>query len=297
MFPRSLKVFTITMIITGILLLPTVVPHAVQDLQDLKTVIDSTTETINAAPNNSSWGFFDPAAPVGAMGTADLVTNITTTILRAQYLLNVDQTAWTTPPNGPNGPNGTNEIANPAVPPAVPPVNIPTPAALTDVPEVSPALPVPSNNSLDDPYIDYVSSVPNLASALTKLGGAWHKELNKPVWDAIDALQQTITSFSTSMLSAQLIHSPSVLRTIRGSSSLEDAQVAWSRLLNLPGRGSPKKRYVVGGERLAPMGRFYTHAELWGREEKKAMGAETRPGAAMVNSEVVPARVARRFGA
>jgi hypothetical protein len=64
---QSLKAFTTIMIVTGILLLPTVVPHAVQDLQDLKTAIDSASATIDAAPNNSSWGFFNPAVPAGAM--------------------------------------------------------------------------------------------------------------------------------------------------------------------------------------------------------------------------------------
>jgi hypothetical protein len=79
------------MIFTGILLVPTAVPHAVQDLQDLKSVIDSAATTINAAPNNSSWGFLNPASPAGSLGTADLVSNITTTVLRATYLLNIDR--------------------------------------------------------------------------------------------------------------------------------------------------------------------------------------------------------------
>ena len=55
------------MIVTGVMLLPTVVPHAVQDLADLKTVIDSTAATIDAAPSNSSWGFFSPASPAGSL--------------------------------------------------------------------------------------------------------------------------------------------------------------------------------------------------------------------------------------
>ena len=55
------------MIVTGVLLLPTVVPHAVQDLADLKTVIESAAATIDAAPNNSSWGFFSPASPAGSL--------------------------------------------------------------------------------------------------------------------------------------------------------------------------------------------------------------------------------------
>jgi hypothetical protein len=56
-----------SMIVTGVILLPTVVPHAVQDLADLKTIIESTAATIDAAPNNSSWGFFSPASPAGSL--------------------------------------------------------------------------------------------------------------------------------------------------------------------------------------------------------------------------------------
>ncbi|KAF2640016.1 hypothetical protein P280DRAFT_518447 [Massarina eburnea CBS 473.64] len=257
------------MIFTGIILLPTAVPYAVQDLQDLKTVIDSATATIDAAPNNSTWGFFNPAAPQGAMGTADLVTNITTSVLRAQYLLNVDPIAWTTPPNTTNG--TTN--------PLPPNPTIPTDGSMTTVltettsaPPLLSSLPDPSNISLDDPYLDYILSVPNLATALTKLGRAWHKELNKPVWEAIDALQTTITSFSSSLLSANLTHSQAVLRTIRASSSLEDAKGAWSRLLNIPGMKNSAKRHVEG-KKPAPMGDFYTHEELWGRDE--GHGTET----------------------
>jgi hypothetical protein len=79
------------MIFTGVLLVPTAVPAAVQDLQDLQSIIDSAATTINAVPNNSSWGFLNPASPAGSLGTADLVSNITTSVLRASYLLNIDK--------------------------------------------------------------------------------------------------------------------------------------------------------------------------------------------------------------
>jgi len=91
---------------------------------------------------------------------------------------------------------------------------------------------------------------------------------------SIGALQPALTYFSTSLLEADIIDKTSILRTIRASSGLEDAQQAWSRILNLPGAtkgGAARKRSVVGGEREA---RFkparvkgaYTHKELWGRE-------------------------------
>lgn len=63
-----------SMIVTGVILLPTVVPYAVQDLADLKTIIDSTATTIDAAPKNSSWGFFNPASPAGSLVNLILAT-------------------------------------------------------------------------------------------------------------------------------------------------------------------------------------------------------------------------------
>ncbi|KAF2445751.1 hypothetical protein P171DRAFT_431147 [Karstenula rhodostoma CBS 690.94] len=240
-----------TMIVTGVILLPTVVPHAVQDLADLKTVIDSTAATIDAAPNNSSWGFFSPASPAGSLGTADLIANISTTILRAKYLLDVDKVAWTITPDNTTAPAITTDPTQTDVP--QPPTSTSTQAY---------------NISLDLTYVDYISSIPTLASALVDLGRAWHKELNSPVSEAIGALQQAITQFSTSMLEGDLLNSTSILRTIRASSSLESAQVAWSRVLNLPGAaGTTKKRgeeKEVKRPQLAE-GQFYTHKELWGR--------------------------------
>ncbi|KAJ4346980.1 uncharacterized protein N0V89_010913 [Didymosphaeria variabile] len=246
------------MIVTGIILLPTVIPHAVQDLADLKTIINSTAATIDAAPNNSSWGFFSPASPAGSLGTADLIANISTTILRAKYLLDVDKVAWTTVPNASTTPDNTTNTTQTNNPPPPPPTPTPT---------------LPSNISLDSPYVDYVSSIPTLANALINLGRAWHKEWNSPVAEAIGALQQTITQFSTSMLEGDLLNSQSVLRTIRASGSLESAQVAWSRPLNLPGAAGTKKREEKVKRPQLAEGQFYTHKELWGRSG----GAVPRP--------------------
>jgi hypothetical protein len=62
--------------------------------------------------------------------------------------------------------------------------------------------------SLDDPYIEvslpiwsmlrltsfkYISAIPNFSMALTKLGRAWHSEMNRPVSEAIDSMQQAMT--------------------------------------------------------------------------------------------------------
>ncbi|KAJ4303754.1 hypothetical protein N0V90_002655 [Kalmusia sp. IMI 367209] len=262
------------MLLPGVILLPTVAPHAVQDLADLKTIIDSTAATINAAPNNSSWGFFSPASPAGALGTADLIANISTTILRAKYLLDVDKIAWITVPDNTTAVDPTTTETSPR-----PPTLTPTP---------------PSEITLDTPYTTYVSSIPTLANALVALGRAWHKELNTPVSEAIAALQQTVTTFSTSMLEANLLNSSSILRTIRASSTLESAQVAWSRALNLPGNAGARKREVETLRKPLDEGQFYTHKDLWGRNVE---GGLWRKGEQGRRSSEEAEKVARRFAA
>jgi hypothetical protein len=121
--------------------------------------------------------------------------------------------------------------------------------------------------------------------------------MNAPVNEAIENLQQCLTTLQTSFLSNDLINSPSVLRTIRASNSLESAQVAWSRFLNLPGRtsrgdsestdstgGSLRKRFIGEAEdaktgRPAPSaGEFYNHEELWGRGEAVVQHQKQRTG-------------------
>lgn len=105
--------------------------------------------------------------------------------------------------------------------------------------------------------------------------------MNSPVRDAISVLQESINTLQTTMLQGELISSSAVLRTIRASNSLESAQQAWSRYLNLPGSeasgddgedasASPSKRSV---QRLPPAnGREYTHKELWGRKQQSRVG-------------------------
>lgn len=107
--------------------------------------------------------------------------------------------------------------------------------------------------------------------------------MNSPVNEAIEGLQQSLTTLQTTMLQSNLIGSQAILRTIRASSSLENAKVAWGRFLNLPGSSSTgdssgstdtgsgdsssgaSKREVL---RPAPAsGRYYTHKELWGRDK------------------------------
>lgn len=138
---------------------------------------------------------------------------------------------------------------------------------------------------LSTPYITYVSAIPNLSTSLTSLGRAWHRELNSPVRDAIGVLQESMNTLQTTMLQDGLISSSAVLRTIRASSSLESAQQAWSRFLNLPGGSGVaddgedasttlSKRSV---QRLPPANwRHYTHKELWERKLHSEMEQASR---------------------
>lgn len=134
----------------------------------------------------------------------------------------------------------------------------------------------PLSTSLDAPYLDYISTIPTLANALVHLGRSWHKELNNPVAEAIGALQQAMTQFSSSMLESDLLNSQSILRTIRASGTLESAQVAWSRALNLPGATTNKRDLEMQRPQLGE-GPFYTHKDLWGKRRDGKWRYEKEP--------------------
>jgi hypothetical protein len=82
-----------TMLVTGIILIPTAIATtpAVQDLVDLRSVINAAASAIGD-PNNPNRGFgFNLLGGSGQMGTADLVNNITNTILRGKFQLDTDR--------------------------------------------------------------------------------------------------------------------------------------------------------------------------------------------------------------
>lgn len=173
--------------------------------------------------------------------------------------INTQQIAWTTTPPNITTPDATTKSIS--TEPSLSPASAPAP---------------PSNASLDSPYEDYVSSIPTLANALIHLGRSWHKELNSPVAEAIGALQQTLTQFSSSMLEGGLIGSQSILWTIRASATLESAQVAWNRALNLPAATTKKRNMEMKRPQLSE-GRFYSHKDLWGRQREGRWRHEKEP--------------------
>jgi hypothetical protein len=115
--------------------------------------------------------------------------------------------------------------------------------------------------------------------------------MNSPVYAAIGALQESLSEFSTSLLEAEVLETPAVLKTIRASSSLENAQQDWGRILNLPGTGSSsssspsslKMKREVKVELRDPhrfpyvkVGSTYSHKELWGRGQRLPRGESAR---------------------
>ncbi|KAI4931548.1 hypothetical protein J4E85_004141 [Alternaria conjuncta] len=278
------------MLVTGIILIPTAIatPAAVQDLTDMRSVVDAAASAIGN-PNNPNRGFgFNLFGGSGQMGTADLVNNITNTILRAKYQLDTNRTSWLLPSNSTlNGTLPTSSVPTLATP------TLPLTASLalpTSIPTTTPTL---DNLTIDltSPYMAYVQSMPDLANSLTTLGRAYHREMNSPVNEAIAGLEQSLTTFQTALLESELISAQAVIRTIRASSSLESAATAWSRFLNLPGGGSDDddagsaassspslqgvgRSSVLGraeAKRPPPgNGRFYSHFELWNRSEPRA---------------------------
>ncbi len=185
------------------------------------------------------------------------------------------QTAWL---------NFTDTTADPALnttlsSPGTPTLPISSSLALPNVlPSSTPSL-EDITTDLSIPYVDYISSVFNLSTNLISLGRTWHREMNAPVSQAIGVLQESITTLQTTLLENNFIGSTAVLRTVRASSSLESAQQAWSRYLNLPGStGSTGKNDHADGtstsstrravQRGPPAnGGQYSHKELWGRKE------------------------------
>lgn len=81
------------MLITGIVLAPAVMATpAIQDLANIRTVINSAASTIGD-PNspNRGWGFFGSSSQ---MGTADLINNITSTILQSKFQVDTNKVGF-----------------------------------------------------------------------------------------------------------------------------------------------------------------------------------------------------------
>lgn len=80
-----------TMLLTGIILVPAAIATpAVQDLADLRTVINAAAGTIGDPKNpNLGWGF--SLGSGNGMGTADLVNNITNTVLRVKFQVDTNK--------------------------------------------------------------------------------------------------------------------------------------------------------------------------------------------------------------
>ena len=77
-----------TMLVTGMILVAT---PAVQDLVELRSVINAAASAIGD-PNNPNRGFgFNVFGGSDQMGTADLVNNITNTILREKFQLDTNR--------------------------------------------------------------------------------------------------------------------------------------------------------------------------------------------------------------
>ncbi|KAJ4320556.1 hypothetical protein N0V94_003314 [Neodidymelliopsis sp. IMI 364377] len=280
------------MLVTGIILAPAVMAtQAVQDLTDLRTVINAAADTIGDQNNpNRGWGI-GLFGGNGQMGTADLLNNVTSTILRSKFQIDTNKTMWLSPSNLTNATDPSLNVSLPS--PLTPTLPLTSSLALpSTLPTSTPSL-ENITTDLSTPYIDYVSSIPSLSTSLISLGRAWHREMNSPVSDAINMLQESMNTLQTTMLQNDLIDSSAVLRTLRASTSLESAQQAWSRFLNLPAstgnddltgsnaarRLSSEKRSVL---RLAPTnGGQYTHKELWGRKEGFKTGVPSRSDAAV----------------
>jgi len=92
MFSAHTKVYSLlnAMLVTGIILAPAAIATpAVQDLVNLRTVVNAAADTIGAQ-NNPNRGFGFGFGGGNAMGTADLVNNITTSLLRVKFQIDTN---------------------------------------------------------------------------------------------------------------------------------------------------------------------------------------------------------------
>jgi hypothetical protein len=80
-------------LVTGIMLAPAALATpAVQNLIDLRTVINAAAATIGDTHNpNLGFGFGLGLGSNGQMGTADLVNNITTTVLQMKFQMDTNK--------------------------------------------------------------------------------------------------------------------------------------------------------------------------------------------------------------
>jgi hypothetical protein len=80
------------MLVTGIILAPAVMAtQAVQDLTDMRTVINAAADIIGDQNNpNRGWGI-GLFGGNSQMGTADLLNNVTSTILRSKFQIDTNK--------------------------------------------------------------------------------------------------------------------------------------------------------------------------------------------------------------
>jgi hypothetical protein len=167
------------MLLTGIILAPTAIATpAVQDLINLRIVINAAASTIGDQNNpNRGWGFGRGGG--SGMGTADLMNNITTTVLQMKFQMDTNkvricflllveddlrkkQTSWLLPSNA-TAPTLNNTTPTPLTP------TLPLTASVT-MPSIVTTSLINAKTDLSTPYIDYVSAISNLSTSLTSLG-------------------------------------------------------------------------------------------------------------------------------
>ena len=78
------------MLVTGVILTPAAMATpAVQDLANLRAVINAAADTIGSPQNaNRGWGLLPSG---GQMGTADLINNITSTVLQSKFQIDTNK--------------------------------------------------------------------------------------------------------------------------------------------------------------------------------------------------------------
>ncbi|KAF2835022.1 hypothetical protein M501DRAFT_477453 [Patellaria atrata CBS 101060] len=89
---------------------------------------------------------------------------------------------------------------------------------------------------LDGDYLPYVDEISSLAAAVKARGQTWHDEENWTVFQNLRGLSTAVHNYGSTLRRRGLISQTATIRTIRAVSSLTDAQTAWDRPMNYPGK-------------------------------------------------------------
>ncbi|KAF1820721.1 uncharacterized protein K489DRAFT_403312 [Dissoconium aciculare CBS 342.82] len=94
----------------------------------------------------------------------------------------------------------------------------------------------------DDTYLDYAASLGELSHAVIARGRIFHQEMNLPVVVALQGLASAVYYYGRCLRNGNFISQGATIRTWTAGSDIVEAQTAWDKNLNYPGRRRRARR-------------------------------------------------------